>query len=444
MAKLQLTIIGLLYCFCTITLCLGALPGCNRNVLKLSDMDDVNLVLQLDGSFKFKSKLCVLKEYTAYETKACLKNNNIVFLGDSLTRYTYLSLAYLIANDKKLPNFAFSTNNSYPPNIAWEKDFKTWERFHIHSNYMLNNISTHSYELCDCYRYDLFTESTENRYFRTYVDNALLSLTMLVFYNKHPTHYLKAFLKQIPKEEAAYKDFVQRLTYELCVDSHLQPLSSACYHKLHVLSSDKENVFNNHFYSDQNGAFEREILFRLNITHMIVNIGHHGTIHHDGDWKDTETRVASQLKWLYTRLQHTDHYQPSSEYLRNISKLIWKDSFARAPGGPYNDQLVRRVYHNITSPSNTSANLAIMSGYKITDKLKSITQKFKGLTDIQRIRHDYFELSNEILRDMELLNIVKKGNNPYYVHIPPVYLDHAHLQPWFYNEVNNFMLNAIC
>lgn len=43
---------------------------------------------------------CQLKRYTAIEAKQCLKKKHLLFLGDSLTRYQYMSLAYFMEHSK--------------------------------------------------------------------------------------------------------------------------------------------------------------------------------------------------------------------------------------------------------------------------------------------------------------------------------------------------------
>lgn len=48
---------------------------------------------------------CRLKHYTARDARQCFNNQNLLFLGDSLTRYQYLSLAYFLEYNKWPPRF---------------------------------------------------------------------------------------------------------------------------------------------------------------------------------------------------------------------------------------------------------------------------------------------------------------------------------------------------
>jgi hypothetical protein len=61
---------------------------------------------RLDGSGELTlPSTCRLKKYTAREAGQCLKNKNLLFVGDSLTRYQYLSLAYFMEHKKWPPRF---------------------------------------------------------------------------------------------------------------------------------------------------------------------------------------------------------------------------------------------------------------------------------------------------------------------------------------------------
>jgi hypothetical protein len=53
--------------------------------------------LRADGSRELTLPLtCRLKRYTSSEARQCLSNKHLAFIGDSLTRYQYLSLAYFL------------------------------------------------------------------------------------------------------------------------------------------------------------------------------------------------------------------------------------------------------------------------------------------------------------------------------------------------------------
>jgi hypothetical protein len=93
-----------------------------------------------DGSRQLELKeICRLKRYTSQEANQCLAHTHVSMIGDSLTRYQYLSLAYFLEHGKFPPRFggkkpapvtstANSTANSTAPgaehrNIADEHDW---------------------------------------------------------------------------------------------------------------------------------------------------------------------------------------------------------------------------------------------------------------------------------------------------------------------------------
>jgi hypothetical protein len=77
----------------------------------------------------------------------------VAFVGDSLTRYMYLSLAAYLRTDRWI------TKNDVP-NIVEEKQFSGWNVFY---NYTKNYFRP--YEQCDCARPGYSWNSIENRYF---------------------------------------------------------------------------------------------------------------------------------------------------------------------------------------------------------------------------------------------------------------------------------------
>ena len=79
---------------------------------------------------------CALKRYTAAQVKSCLQSKHLMFIGDSLTRYQYLSLVYFLEHERWPQRFsiiadpcphkdeagmdACSTPNE--PNVCAERD----------------------------------------------------------------------------------------------------------------------------------------------------------------------------------------------------------------------------------------------------------------------------------------------------------------------------------
>ena len=96
-----------------------------------------------------------------------MNNQNIVMVGDSLMRYQYLSLVYLI-----------HTGTFYPvdskPSILWEGDHVSWNAF-----FQATNAALHPNEYCDCYRVSK-TVANENRYY--FHDQRNISISYIAYF----------------------------------------------------------------------------------------------------------------------------------------------------------------------------------------------------------------------------------------------------------------------
>lgn len=426
----------------------GEFAHCDDSMLKLHDLDYADLVLQKDGSMKFRMKFCEIREFTSLEAKQCLKNNNIVFLGDSVTRYLYVSFIYFIANDKKLPNFVRSSSVSYPPSIAWEKDFDNWKDYYIYSNRNLNNVTSHSYEICDCYRADYkqsYREGVENRYFRTYIDGEMLSVSMLSFMGHFPTRITKILLDSFPVNEIEYQAHIQNVAEKICKASTLVPLSPECYEEVHKLASKNENVHLDQFFSDRTNNFERNVLSQLNMTHMIASLGHHGKLHQTVGYQATADEIKNSRKqWVYARVNGTKYYHPSGASLKHLPQFIWKESVPEGQHGPYNDIVVKEVLNELTvnlakskEAPPSSPLLGIMSGLSMSKRLSILKQQSGKSVNILDGPFKDIEKSQELL-------LLIGNKTSYDMHIRSALIDNLHFQPWFYNEVFNYMLNVMC
>jgi hypothetical protein len=80
----------------------------------------------------------------------------LAFVGDSLTRYQYLSLVYYLRHGQ------WDEDGNYP-NMAAEMPFqRDWSSFYMYTNTIL-----HPWEWCDCFRNNPLNVSVmcENRYY---------------------------------------------------------------------------------------------------------------------------------------------------------------------------------------------------------------------------------------------------------------------------------------
>jgi hypothetical protein len=108
----------------------------------------IRWVPRRDGSRQLElTEICRLKRYTAQEANTCLANKHVSMIGDSITRYQYLSLAYLLEHGQFPPRFARTPSKNaachhvdehgYPacspsnePNICVESDWNGWDAYY--------------------------------------------------------------------------------------------------------------------------------------------------------------------------------------------------------------------------------------------------------------------------------------------------------------------------
>ena len=100
--------------------------------------------LRADGSRQLSLPFtCHLHRYTASEARQCLSKKHVSFIGDSLTRYQFISLAYFIEKGKYPPRFGKEKNCTHfneqgeatcspsaEPNVCMEGDWKNFQTYH--------------------------------------------------------------------------------------------------------------------------------------------------------------------------------------------------------------------------------------------------------------------------------------------------------------------------
>jgi hypothetical protein len=147
-------------------------------------------------SWRLRIKNCSL-DITRQQAIACIKKHaprGMLMIGDSVTRYQYLSLAYFLVTGRW---------RSPRPSNANEKEFGSWQNF-----YNLTNARLDGAELCDCYRQEYtLANITESRFFRK--DG--IRLTYLQMFRPpviraHPIDYIKN-CSPFCKPNDTYHDF---------------------------------------------------------------------------------------------------------------------------------------------------------------------------------------------------------------------------------------------
>lgn len=120
-----------------------------------------------NNKFPERSNVSTTSTYDDGETKMVPRNLRLAFIGDSITRYMYLSLAHYL-------RWGFWETNETIPSIVVEKQYGSWNAYYNHSKQKLS-----PYEECDCWRNTTKTTNYsrvyENRYYwDPHLNNSLM------------------------------------------------------------------------------------------------------------------------------------------------------------------------------------------------------------------------------------------------------------------------------
>ncbi|KAL3156426.1 hypothetical protein ABBQ38_000735 [Trebouxia sp. C0009 RCD-2024] len=81
------------------------------------------------------------------QARQCLDSRHIVFLGDSLTRYQYLSLVYFLSKGHYMERYGGGSS----PSLCLEKEWDSWQHFYREGPTILSNATdAEAHEGCDC------------------------------------------------------------------------------------------------------------------------------------------------------------------------------------------------------------------------------------------------------------------------------------------------------
>lgn len=125
----------------------------------LRRLEAVNDVLKSSGCIEEYPKFDrhnLFEQRFIHKFLETLHGQHLVMIGDSLTRYLYVSLVYALKYDR-------FNNDTMIPNIVKEKEWSTWYSYYNGTTTIL------APELCDCYRHDsgkiTVPVNIENRYY---------------------------------------------------------------------------------------------------------------------------------------------------------------------------------------------------------------------------------------------------------------------------------------
>ena len=86
-----------------------------------------SLLLFNNDTLLYEPKACKLRRHLPWHARACLMNKHLMFIGDSLTRYQYVSLAHFISRLEYPDQYG---GDNARPNICLEREWQDWESYY--------------------------------------------------------------------------------------------------------------------------------------------------------------------------------------------------------------------------------------------------------------------------------------------------------------------------
>jgi hypothetical protein len=351
----------------------------------------VSWTLRADGSRELKlPHTCRLKRYTSSQARQCLNKKHVSFVGDSLSRYQFVSLAYFIERGEYPPRFGESLpcshidENGKPmcssqiPNVCMEGDWHRfsddgWKDYHSALGGSTDGGMFHGRLQCGCARGENITwsETTENA---LYVSDSGIRLSYL--------------------GETGWGDWPDPLhgwNFTDCAEKGTCRTTKEDSDRLFARAMALDWDFNEPFYDALNGTLQK-ILPAVDVA--IYNRGH---------WAVLPEHVAQKVMPLFR------------EWAGNDGRCFYKSTtasptshLARGPETGYIKQLAFNV------------------GCGFLD-FAHLTQEFELLS-----------------YSHPLPPIAKNGTISDFRERSDIFWDSLHFVTWVYEELNNIMLNVLC
>jgi len=135
-----------------------------------------------------------------------------------------------------------------------------------------------------------------------------------------------------------------------------------------------------------------------------------------------------------------------------MPQVTWRGGTAFGPWCKDNNDIARELHMDLlTDPSDNHLELGFADVFQLTEDLWSVNKwvlEYGGELDLKRFVSKTAEgidaVKMQAALDINFRLSVGLENELSTVKVRPVYMDHAHPQPWVYNEINNAFLNSIC
>ena len=146
-----------------VTDALQALPFCNFSGSDVA-LTPGKWYKDEEGEYSYEPDMCRLRRHSGEAARSCLSGKHIAFVGDSVTRYEYLSLVYFLSKKQYMERYGASVSGE--PSLVHEKDWASWEDFFTHGSARIAAaVDAEATELCDCQRTPEVSSMREHRKF---------------------------------------------------------------------------------------------------------------------------------------------------------------------------------------------------------------------------------------------------------------------------------------
>ena len=228
-------------------------PWCDRAMVASDSLDRGEWHLSKVG-LTFELARCRLKRPSASRARACLKDRHLMLIGDSVSRYMYLTLAMFLSTGEWETDETLADGSQ--GSICHERSFGVgrgkkpamyrahWRTYYSETN---RRIRGNGSEVCDCYRDrccgDSASEMTENRY--TYVAGGRLT-----------------FINQMSSPSWH-------------IHGHVTPAAASWEAASASLDCTPGACNATSRWSEDLSTFVRSTLPKANVTDIVMNWGHH-------------------------------------------------------------------------------------------------------------------------------------------------------------------------
>lgn len=473
-------------------------PWCHPDILPLGNASKGEFFLLPDGAFRYEFPHCKMRRFNAETAGKCLQGAHLVFMGDSVSRYFYLSLAYLFAQNKWPHKFArIPAHANAPRSIVSEQDYQNWPFFYKESNALLS--SKHSFELCDCYHDESAegdrngaksSSSIENRHFRympkgDYDDqNHDVRLSYLHWTGDRPIRGHSA-ISHYPRDHT-FPSFLTHLNEHICIaNADAEPPKDAFkvisgmkdgkaqYETIHSVGStatakkrleNKQQQLSMSFSPlTLDCAWTRNDLLDSDFP-MVFNNSDCPRFPKEIDeyCQHFERKILAPLGTTHLIVNIAEraglhHFQP---FL--LDKLVdAAETYFAIPGRQVPNSLFpihTGYWGDVFLPKITWRSSTARTAFAGDDQL---AKEYADQVGIEKFSFfDIYDMTNQlytineliVAKDKEGLRKKVKIHHQYWTReqkvdyglIPTIYVDDIHVEPWVYTEFHNVFLNSIC